>query len=157
MNLPLGTLKSTEEWEHAKPMDCLSRVDLNFSGVIRFFERGIEWNIFFLLFEEGSLIGYYAIRGNTPLEGKLYTTIERFEVEVRSFTETEMKIARTLNAESLLPVPMKLQEKPKEELDPISRVSSLFPDESFVAEIQRAKKFRENFLHRKMIEMPSHE
>ncbi|MBU7030171.1 MAG: hypothetical protein HXS48_24775, partial [Theionarchaea archaeon] len=86
MNLPRGTLESIEKWEYAPPMDYLSKVDPHFSGVIRFFERGAAWDVFFLLFEEGSLIGYYTTRGDTPLEEKLHSVIEGFEVEVRTFS-----------------------------------------------------------------------
>jgi hypothetical protein len=149
MNLPRGKLESTEEWEHAQPLDYLSKVNSDFSGVIRFFERGTAWNISFLLFENGTLIGYYSVKGDSLLDDMLYQEIERFEVEKRSFTETEMKIAKDINVEYLLQEPIRLSEMVTEvsKLEPKS--TGFFPDESFVAEIKRAKKFREDFLHRR--------
>lgn len=150
MNLPRGTLKSIEEWEHAQPINCLSQVDPHFSGVIRFFERGQAWNVFFLLFEEGSLIGYYTTRGNTPLEEKLHSTVEGFEMEMRAFTPAEIEIARNLNKDYLLETPMQVSEFQKE-LDVDSRIRDFFPDASFLAEIKRARQFKEDF-HRRRTE-----
>ncbi|MBU7013319.1 MAG: hypothetical protein HXS52_09120 [Theionarchaea archaeon] len=149
MNLPRGKLESTEEWEHAQPLDYLSKVNSEFSGVIRFFERGTAWNISFLLFENGILIGYYSIKGDSSLDNMLYQEIERFEVEQRSFTETEMKIAKDINGEYLLLEPVKLSEMMTEARNAEAKSSGFFPDESFVAEIKRAKKFREDFFNRR--------
>ena len=157
MNLPRGTLEKSEEWEDARPIDYLSRLDVYFSGVVRFFERGKEWNVFFLLFENGSVIGYYAIKGEISLEEALFTVIERFEVEERSFSVPEMKIARDINAEYLLSEPIALQKRAvkteKTGLDSIAK--GFFPDESFAAEIEKAKKFREAFMNRRTSEVPS--
>ncbi|KYK28853.1 MAG: hypothetical protein AYK19_05315 [Theionarchaea archaeon DG-70-1] len=153
MNLPRGTLESIEKWEHAPPMDYLSKVDPHFSGVIRFFERGAAWDVFFLLFEEGSLIGYYTTRGDTPLEEKLHSVIEGFEVEVRTFSPKEMEIARTLNGEYLLKPPIKIPELGRE-LEAESKMRDFFPDASFIAEIKKARQFRENF-HRRRSEETS--
>ncbi|MBU6997746.1 MAG: hypothetical protein HXS41_02035 [Theionarchaea archaeon] len=149
MNLPRGKLESTEEWEHTQPLNYLSRVDSDFSGVIRFFERGTAWNISFLLFENGILIGYYSIKGDNSLDDMLYQEIERFEVEKRSFTETEMRIAKDINVEYLLQQPVKLSEMVTELAEGEPKSSGFFPDESFVAEIKRAKKFREDFFNRR--------
>lgn len=159
MNLPRGTLKNSEEWNNARPMDYFSKVESHFSGVIRFFERGPQWNVFFLLFENGSLIGYYTTRGETPLEEKLHSVIEGFEVEVRIFTETEMEIARTLNFDHLLPTPLKISEIVSEDMsedaEAASKVRELFPDTSFLAEIRKAKQFREDFNRRRTEEASS--
>lgn len=154
MNLPRGTLKSTEEWENARPIDCLSKMDLDLSGVIRFFERGAAWNVFFLLIEEGCLTGYYSTRGDTPLEEMLYAVLEGFEVEVRTFTSSEMEIAHTLNAEFLLATPMKISDMLHEEPELDSKMKDLFPDASILAEIKKARQFRENFHRRRLEETP---
>lgn len=154
MNLPRGTLKCIEEWEHARPVDCLSKVDADFSGAIRFFERGPAWNVFFLLFEEGSLIGYYTARGDSPLEEKLQSVLEGFEVEVRTFTLSEMKIARSLNAEHLLATPVKMSDMLQKKPESDSRMKDLFPDPSILAEIKKARQFREDFHRRRMEEAP---
>ena len=159
MNLPRGTLLDSEEWNNARPMDYFSKVEPHFSGVIRFFERGPQWNVFFLLFEEGSLIGYYTTRGETPLEEKLHGVIEGFEVEVRIFTETEMEIARTLNFDYLLPTPLKISEIVGEDMskdtEAVSKVRDLFPDTSILAEIEKARQFREDFNRRRTEETSS--
>lgn len=157
MNLPRGTLEKSEEWEDARPIDYLSKLDVNFSGVVRFFERGKEWNVFFLLFENGSVIGFYAIKGEISLEEVLFTVIERFEVEERSFSVPEMKIARDINTEYLLSEPIALKKRAvkteKTGLDSIAK--GFFLDESFVAEIEKARKFRETFMNRRTSEVPS--
>ena len=159
MNLPRGTLKDSEEWNNARPMDYFSKVESHFSGVIRFFERGSQWNVFFLLCENGSLIGYYTTRGETPLEEKLHSIIEGFEVEVRIFTETEMEIARNLNFDYLLPNPVKISEIVSEdmsnEIEAASKVKDLFPDTSFLAEIRKARQFKEDFNRRRTKETSS--
>ncbi|MBU7027935.1 MAG: hypothetical protein HXS48_13450, partial [Theionarchaea archaeon] len=111
------------------------------------------WDVFFLLFEEGSLIGYYTTRGDTPLEEKLHSVIEGFEVEVRTFSPKEMEIARTLNGEYLLKPPIKIPELGRE-LEAESRMRDFFPDASFIAEIKKARQFRENF-HRRRSEETS--
>lgn len=131
-------------------MDFLAKADLHFSGVIRFFERGPAWNVFFLLFEKGCLIGYYTTRGDVPLEEKLHAVIDGFEVEVRSFTSAEMEIARTLNDQYLFSEPMNISEMIEEEVEAEPQVRGLFPDASFLAEIKRAKQFRENFQRRRI-------
>lgn len=153
MNLPRGTLKSIEKCENAQPMEYLSKVDPHFSGVIRFFERGEQWDVFFLLFEEGSLIGYYTTRGDTPLEEKLQSVIEGFEVEVRTFSHTEMELARVLNGEYLLETPVKISEL-LGELEVDSKMRDFFPDASFLAEIEKARQFRESFHRRRAEETP---
>jgi len=153
VNLPRGMLKHSEEWKNARPMAYFSRVEPDFSGVIRFFERGPEWNVFFLLFENGSLIGYYATRGDSPLEKKLQTVIEGFEVEARVFTESEMEIARTLNAEHLLPTPLKISEILKEKIELTAEIKGFIPDAAFLAEIKKAREFRENFNRRRVEEV----
>jgi hypothetical protein len=152
MNLPLGRLESDEEWEHARPIDYLSKVDLNLSGVIRFFERGKEWNVFFLLIEEGSLIGYYIIKGDTPLEEKLYSEIQKCEVEIRSFSSSEMRIARDINAEYMLTDPIVLSELRKE-LRPGVESKNPLLDQSLLVEIKKARKFREDFLRRRTVDV----
>jgi hypothetical protein len=152
MNLPLGKLESDEEWEHARPIDYLSKVDLNLSGVIRFFERGKEWNIFFLLIEEGSLIGYYIIKGNTSLEEKLYSEIEKCEVEIRSFSSSEMRIARDINAEYMLAEPVILSELMPELRSAVESKSPLL-DQSLLIEIKKARKFRKEFLYRRTLDV----
>ena len=153
MNLPRGTLKSTEKWEHARPIDYLSKADLNFSGVIRFFERGPAWNVFFLLFEESSVTGYYTTRGDSSLEEKLHTEMEGFEVEVRTFTPSEMEIARTLNTEYLLDTPLRVSKMLQRESDKDSKMKDLFPDLSILSEIKKAKQFREDFNRRRIKEV----
>ncbi len=150
MNLPLGKLKSIEECEQARPIDYLAKTDLSFSGVIRFFERGAAWNVFFLLVEEGCLIGYYATRGDSPLEEKLHSVIDGFEVEVRAFTPSEMEIARMLNEQYLFSEPLKISEILKEEVKPESKMGGIFSD-AVLAEIEKARQFRENF-HRRRVE-----
>lgn len=131
-------------------MDFLAKADLHFSGVIRFFERGPEWNVFFLLFEKGCLIAYYTTRGDASLEEKLHAVIEGFEVEVRSFTPAEMEIARTLNDQYLFAEPMNISEMIKGEVEAEPQVRGLFPDASILAEIKRARQFRENFQRRRI-------
>ena len=153
VNLPRGTLTHSEEWKNARPMDYFSRVEPDFSGVIRFFERGPEWNVFFLLFENGSLIGYYTTRGDSPLEKKLQNVIEGFEVEAREFTESEMEIARTLNAEHLLPTPLKISEIMKEQMELTAEIKDFIPDATFLAEIKKAREFRESFNRRRVEEV----
>ncbi|KYK36197.1 MAG: hypothetical protein HXS46_06125 [Theionarchaea archaeon] len=149
MNLPRGTLKSIEKWEHTRPIDYLAKARLQISGVIRFFERGTAWDVFFLLIENGSLIGYYNTRGDSSLEEKLQSVIEGFEVEVRAFTSTEMEIARTLNAEYLLAEPMKISDVVEGEETEL-KMGNFFPDASFLAEIKKAKQFREEFHRRRL-------
>jgi hypothetical protein len=155
MNLPRGTLEKSEELKDAQPIDYLSKLDATFSGVVRFFERGKEWNVFFLLFETGSIIGYYAIKGDISLKKVLYTVIERFEIEVRSFSEAEMRIARKINTEYLLSEPVDIIKEGETEKELDSIVKGFFPDESFAAEVEKAKKFREAFLNRRVSEAQS--
>lgn len=153
MNLPRGTLKHNEECVNTRPISYLSRIDSHFSGVIRFFERGKKWDTFFLLLEDGFLIGYYATKGDDSLEKRLRATIRRFEAEVRTLASTEMKIARSLNAEFLLPEPVRISEIIREEPTQDSRVQVLFEDASFRTEINEVKQFGEDFHRRRMAQV----
>lgn len=150
MNLPRGTLKNNDEWKNARPVDYLSKIDLDFSGVIRFFERGEDWNVIFLLVENSLIIGYYSMKENDSLEDEVYTKIEQCEVEVREFSSSEMKIAQNLNEEYLLSEPVKISELLPGKESQVQMVSeNFFPDESLIVEIKKAKKFREEFLNRR--------
>ena len=152
VNLPRGTLKHSEEYVNTRPISFLSRIDSHFSGVIRFFERGKKWDTFFLLLEDGFLIGYYATRGDS-LEKRLHSAISRFEAEVRTLTLSEMKIARSLNAESLLPRPVRISEMIHEEPTQNSQVQGLSEDASFRTEINEIKQFGEDFRRRKLAQV----
>ncbi len=153
MDLPKGTLKRCGECRHIRPADCLLGVDSSFSGIIQLFKRGEMWNVFFFLIEDGFLIGYCAIRGDNSLESVLFRVIERCEVEMRAFCLQEMKIARSLNAECLLPMSLQisevLEENSSEETKMNLKVKSSFQGTIFRAEINEARKFREDFLRRR--------
>jgi hypothetical protein len=150
MNLPRGTLKNNDEWKNARPVDYLAKIDLDFTGVIRFFERGEDWNVFFLLVEDTLVIGYCSIKGQGSLEDELYAKIEQCEVEIREFTPSEMKIAQDLNAEYILSEPVKISEILPGKESQVEMVSeSFFPDKSLIVEIKKAKKFREEFFNRR--------
>lgn len=153
MNLPRGPLKHDEEHVSTLPINYLSRIDSHFSDVIRFFERGKKWDIFFLLLEDGFLIGFKATRRDDSLKKRLRSTIRRFKAEVRSLTSTELKIPRSVNVESLLPRPVRISEMIHEEPTQDSRVQGLFEDAPFRTEINEVKQFREDFRRRKLAQM----
>ncbi len=153
MNLPRGTLQGCEECTHVRPVDYFMRVDSHFSGIVQFFKRGESWNVFFFLIENGFLVGFCAARGDNSLDTVLYSVIERCEVEMRTFCLHEMKTARSLNAGYLLPVSMlisdMIEENSSEEAGARMRVENPFQEVSFRAEINEARKFREDFFHRR--------
>lgn len=157
MNLPRGTLYSSEECTNIRPLDYLSRVDPDFSGSIRFFERGKAWDVFFLLVERGFLIGYNAVKGGSSLEDRLCLIIERIEVEVRVFGLREMEIARSLNPESLFPSPLQISDLVEKGTNINSKVKKHFQDDSFRSEIKEAREFGEAFRCRRMVELSSSE
>ena len=111
------------------------------------------WNVFFFLIEDGLLIGYYASRGDNSLESVLSSVTERCEVEMRAFCLQEMKIARSLNADWLLPASIQIsdvvEEDSSEDTKTSSKVKGLLPDRTLRTEIDKARKFRKDLLRRR--------